>query len=131
MSMLVDTSGWLCYFDASDFRNAAAVEFYHTTPSKLTHAFILAEYVALAHVRGMPRQATLQFVANILDNPVVEMMWVTEECYRNALALLQARSDKTYSLCDAISFILMKERGITAALTTDRHFEQEGFRKLL
>ena len=39
--------------------------------------------------------------------------------------------DKTYSLCDAVSFLLMRERGITEALTTDRHFEQEGFVRLL
>ena len=40
-------------------------------------------------------------------------------------------SDKTYSLCDAVSFVLMRGRGMTDALTTDRHFEQEGFRRLL
>jgi predicted nucleic acid-binding protein len=31
-----------------------------------------------------------------------------------------------YSLCDAVSFVLTRERGIREALTTDRHFEQEG-----
>lgn len=45
--------------------------------------------------------------------------------------LLQVRLDKTYSLCDAISFVLMREHGIQEALTTDHHFEQEGFRRLL
>ena len=28
-------------------------------------------------------------------------------------------------------FVLMKERGLLEALTTDHHFEQEGLRKLL
>jgi uncharacterized protein len=45
--------------------------------------------------------------------------------------LLERRPDKSYSLCDAVSFILMRRRGITEALTTDRHFEQEGLRRLL
>ncbi len=36
--------------------------------------------------------------------------------------LLTARMDKTYSLCDAVSFILMRERGLSEALTTDKHF---------
>ncbi len=39
--------------------------------------------------------------------------------------------DKTYSLCDAVSFVLMRLEGITEALTTDHHFEQEGFVRLL
>jgi len=45
--------------------------------------------------------------------------------------LLLARPDKTYSLCDGISFVLMQERQMLDALTPDRHFAQEGYRKLL
>jgi predicted nucleic acid-binding protein len=56
---------------------------------------------------------------------------VGETLHRRALEVLLARLDKTYSLCDAVSFVLMRERGIMEALTTDRHFEQEGFRRLL
>jgi len=44
---------------------------------------------------------------------------------------LEHRPGKTYSLCDAVSFVLMRQRGITEALTTDRQFEQEGFRRPL
>jgi predicted nucleic acid-binding protein len=35
------------------------------------------------------------------------------------------------SLCDAVSFVLMRARGILEALSTDHHFEQEGFLRLL
>jgi uncharacterized protein len=51
--------------------------------------------------------------------------------HQEAMDLLLARQDKTYSLCDAVSFVLMRRRGIGDALTTDRHFEQEGFVRLL
>ena len=47
------------------------------------------------------------------------------------MQLLIDRADKTYSLCDAVSFVLMRQRRMTEALTTDRHFEQEGFVRLL
>ena len=67
----------------------------------------------------------------LLDNPNVDFVWVNESLHREAMNLLLTRQDKTYSLCDAISFVLMRQQGITEALTTDRHFEQEGFIRLL
>ena len=59
------------------------------------------------------------------------MVWVDKALHLDALDLLFARTDKTYSLCDAVSFVLMRRRDIFTALTTDRHFEQEGFQRLL
>jgi predicted nucleic acid-binding protein len=47
------------------------------------------------------------------------------------MRLLWERLDKGYSLCDAVSFLIMRQTGETDALTRDRHFEQEGFRRLL
>jgi predicted nucleic acid-binding protein len=38
---------------------------------------------------------------------------------------------KDWSLTDCISFVVMEERGVTEALTSDRHFEQAGFASLL
>jgi len=68
---------------------------------------------------------------DLFDNPDIETVWVDEQLHREAMKLLIERQDKTYSLCDAVSFVLMRQRRITNALTTDRHFEQEGFVKLL
>ncbi|GCL48838.1 hypothetical protein NIES3804_03890 [Microcystis aeruginosa NIES-3804] len=41
------------------------------------------------------------------------------------------RNDKNWGIVDCISFIVMEERRITEALTTDIHFQQAGFRALL
>ncbi len=38
--------------------------------------------------------------------------------------------DKKLSLCDAASFIVMRERGVTTAFTFDRHFADAGFELL-
>ncbi len=97
----------------------------------LTHSYVLAEFIALAHARKLPRRQSLLFAADLLDNPKIEVVWVDEAMHRGALSLLQARLDKSYSLCDAVSFLLMRLRGINEALTTDRHFDQEGFIRLL
>ena len=47
------------------------------------------------------------------------------------MAMLVNRLDKKWSLVDAVSFIFMRERGMTEALTADHHFEQAGFVCLL
>ena len=92
---------------------------------------VLAEFVALAYSRGLPRRESLSFIADIQDDPDIEVIYVDERLHGDALKLLQERLDKTWTLCDAISFLLMQEYGITEALTTDHHFEQDGFIRLL
>ena len=129
--MLLDTSGLLCLLHKAEPFHKEAVAAYQSTHTRLTHSYILAEFVALAQVRGLPRTIALSFVSDLLDHPDIEMIWVAEPLHREAIALLMDRPDKTYSLCDAVSFVLMRQRNITDALTTDRHFEQEGFRRLL
>jgi uncharacterized protein len=45
--------------------------------------------------------------------------------------LFDARLDKTWSLTDCISFVVMKDQGINSALTADHHSMQAGFTSLL
>jgi predicted nucleic acid-binding protein len=129
--MFLDTSGLLCYHHADEPRNAEAQVLFETAGPKLTHGYVLAEFVALAAARGLPRRQALAFVTALLEHPEVEVAWIDEALHREGMRLLEARPDKRYSLCDAISFVLMKRRGLDEALTTDHHFEQEGFRRLL
>jgi predicted nucleic acid-binding protein len=43
-----------------------------------------------------------------------------------AIALVRAHEDKTYSLCDAMSFVVMERMNITDAIAFDRHFAEYG-----
>src|SRR5947207_2331150 len=124
--MLVDTSGLLCCHHAGEPQFAKAVEFFNAASLRLTHSFVLAEFVPLCQARALNRVAALNFASDLMDNPNVDVVWVDEGLHRAAMHLLRARLDKTYSVCDAVSFVLMRQYGITEALTTDRHFEQEG-----
>ena len=71
--------------------------------------------VALAAARGLPRQEALAFVADLEDSFEITVAYVDELMHRAALALLQRRLDKTWSLCDAVSFVLMERFSIAAA----------------
>ena len=129
--MLLDTLGLLCLHHKAEPFHAKALESYQTAHQRLTNNYVLAEYIALATARRFPRQLTLAFVTDLLRNPDIEVIWVDRVLNAQALNLLLERQDKTYSLCDAVSFVLMRQRGVAEALTTDRHFEQEGFVRLL
>jgi len=45
----------------------------------------------------------------------------------SALTLYHQHDDKTWSLTDSLSFVVMRERRIAEALTGDHHFAQAGF----
>ena len=129
--MLIDTSGFLCLVHKDEPEYQDAVRIYNEDSSYLTHSYILDEFVALATRRKLPREISLKFSRRILTDNTIGLIWVDAVLHESALSLLEQRKDKTYSLCDAVSFIIMRERGITDALTTDKHFEQEGFVRLL
>ena len=129
--MLLDTSGLLCLHNRAEPLHRHARTLYRAARMRVTHGYVLAEFVALAHARRLPRMAALTFISDLVENPDIDTVWVDEALHREAMALLIARPDKTYSLCDAVSFVLMRQWHFSEAITTDRHFEQEGFQRLL
>lgn len=129
--MLLDTSGLLCLFHRAEPLHEQAMVLYKDASVRITHNYVLAEFVALATARRLPRRATLTFLADLIETPDIQTVWIGEELHQEAMDLLFARQDKSYSLCDAVSFVLMRQRQLLTALTTDRHFAQEGFQRLL
>jgi hypothetical protein len=55
----------------------------------------------------------------------------SHELFEQGVALFSQRPDKSWSLTDCISFVVMEQHGLSEALTADRHFEQAGFVPLL
>lgn len=53
------------------------------------------------------------------------------QLFEKALELYQEMNDKSWSLTDCASFVIMLEEKLTTALTHDRHFVQAGFQALL
>jgi predicted nucleic acid-binding protein len=56
---------------------------------------------------------------------------LSQDLLNRGLALYHARQDKEWSLVDCTSFIIMEDLGIHEVLTTDHHFEQAGFTRVL
>lgn len=129
--MLIDTSGWLCLYHRDELQHRSALSSFENSTRRVTHNYVLTEFVPLAHARGFPRDKNLEFAQTIIDSEEVELIWVDEALHRRAVELLTERDDKAYSLCDAVSFVIMRDFDISDALTTDKHFVQEGFVRLL
>ncbi len=129
--MFIDTSGFLCRHEKKEPFHGKAAEVYGSAKTRVTINYVLAEFVALALVRGLRGEGVTTFSEEILRDETIEIIWVDKGLHTKAVELLKKRPDKKYSLCDAVSFVLMRERQITESLTTDKHFEQEGFIRLL
>lgn len=72
--------------------------------------------------------ALLDDLHNDADTVVVP---ADQSLFEKALGLFAARQDKEWSLTDCTSFVVMQERGLIEALTSDHHFQQAGFEALL
>ena len=129
--MFLDTSGLLCLLDAGERWHSDAGTYYRAAPTRLTHNYVLVELIALAMARNFDRLTTCRYITAVVRDPKVEVRWIDPDLHRRGVELLTAQLDKDYSLTDAVSFILMRERGILESLTTDHHFEQAGFVRLL
>jgi predicted nucleic acid-binding protein len=94
-----------------------------------TRAVILEIGNALAKLRY--RAAAVVLLSALANDPTVEVVPLSESLHQRAFDLYRQRPDKEWGLTDCVSFVLMQERGLTAALTADDHFRQAGFRALL
>jgi len=96
----------------------------------VTTEFVLTEVAeGLAVVRYRTQAADA--IAIIRASSLVDVVPASTELFARALDLYRQRGDKEWGLTDCASFVVMSERRLTAALTTDQHFPQAGFRALL
>jgi predicted nucleic acid-binding protein len=68
---------------------------------------------------------------DLRTDPDIELIPVDAQLFERAFALYAGRMDKEWGLTDCISFVVMRERSLTHALTTDRDFQQAGFENAL
>lgn len=81
--------------------------------------------------RHAVRPMGARLIAGIYRDPLIEILHTTTDDHRVAFQLFRDRSDKEWGLTDCLSFVVMRQNGLTDALTSDRHFQQAGFRTLL
>jgi predicted nucleic acid-binding protein len=95
----------------------------------ITSSYILVEVVTYLNNRRLHSKA-VELGNNLLGSRSINLIHVDEELLYEGWDYFQKHKDKTFSLTDCISFVLMYRLGIDESLTFDRHFAQAGFVKL-
>lgn len=134
--IFVDSSGWGNLVDSSQAFHNTAATLYRAgkQQSKLfvTTNYILVEVVALlTSPLRISRPLIIAFVDSLKSARHVEIIHIDSSLDGDAWQFLRTRQDKDWSLVDCSSFVVMQRRGIQEALTSDHHFEQAGFVRLL
>jgi predicted nucleic acid-binding protein len=132
----VDTSGWAEVADRTLLFHAqaaaACAEVSEQGGRLVTTSLVLAELTALlTSPLRMPKVQQIQLLDDLQADPLIEVVHVDPGLQNAAWHLWRSRLDKNWSLTDCVSFLVMHQRGITEAVTSDRHFEQAGFMRLL
>jgi predicted nucleic acid-binding protein len=132
--IFLDTSYAIALSSSSDCHHQKAVEISQqlkASKSNLitTRAVILEIGNALSKPKY--RSQAIRLLYSLENDKSITIIPLSENLYQKAFELYCQRNDKNWGIVDCISFIVMKERGIIEALTTDIHFVQAGFKALL
>jgi predicted nucleic acid-binding protein len=132
--VFADTSFWIALANREDdyHQKATLLRKAYRRTLLVTTDEVLVEFTAyFAGSGGSARRTAAEFVRNLLTHPKVLVLPQARETFLAGLALYEARPDKEYSLTDCISMQTMRSRGCHEVLTTDHHFSQEGFQRLM
>lgn len=134
--MFADTSGWGAFADRTEPHHDRAVGLVRAAQTArakvVTTNYVLSELTALlTRPIRMPKPHQAAFLATIRSADWVEVIHIDRGLDDAAWERWEARPDKDWSLVDCASFIVMERRGLIEALTSDHHFEQAGFVRLL
>lgn len=126
--ILLDTSAIYALANDGEAKHGAAVELLDRVQREgrelLTHTYVLVETFALLH-----RRHGIATAARVSDElRAVTTIVVDRELHDRAVSRLRHRTASKASLVDAVSFVLMGDRGIDEAFAFDDDFARAGFR---
>ena len=129
--IFADTAYFVALVEKRDHLHRQATELEKHPPGQLlTTEWVLTEAAdSLAEPRT--RDKFIRVLDDLRMRTDVEIIPVSHEHFQRGCELYAKRSDKYWSLTDCISFVVMWENGIDTALTSDEHFEQAGFQRLM
>jgi len=130
----IDTSYFIALASKLDQYHDKAVKLAKQILSKniklITSEFILLE-VGNSFSKMHLKQKGINIIKSVYDDENIELITLSNQFYESGLKIFFRENDKNWSLTDCISFSIMHEKEINDSLTSDIHFIQAGFNKLL
>lgn len=132
--IFIDTAAWLALVNKSDefHERAKAVRedlFKKEAEFVTTNQIVIEVSNSLSKARF--RESAIKLIDSIGESKDITVVWIDEGIYAHGWEKYKSKSDKEWSFTDCMSFVIMEEERIQEAFTTDHHFEQAGFIKLL
>ena len=129
--LFADTAFYIALVNPHDAFHPKALDLARRCEQRLlTTEYVLVE-VGNFLSRSGDRSLFVRLIKALRGDPNLAILPSERILFERGLNLYASRMDKDWSLTDCISFVVMKERTITEALTGDHHFEQAGFKILL
>ncbi|MEX0643566.1 MAG: PIN domain-containing protein [Pirellulales bacterium] len=130
----VDSSAWIAWLHKDDdFHGRAKEELLRL--EQLRCELVTTDWVIAESGNGLARTGArpllMAAVARFESTSRCRLIDVDSVLLKRALQLYNQVSDKYWGLVDCAGFVLMRDMEMIDVLTTDQHFEQAGFRRLL
>jgi uncharacterized protein len=125
--IFLDASFWIVYRNERELLYPIARrtigELFHQRVHFVTTLPVICEVHAYFARFQAEREMVLK---DFYGNPIVTIQEASHHDQTKALELLRTHDDKSYSLCDALSFVVMRRLHLKRVLAFDNHFRQFG-----
>lgn len=132
--VFVDTAAWLALVNKTDeFHEKAKDVRKRLLEEEATFITTNQVIIEVANSLSKPRfrKAVVGLITSIWESENITVVKIEDEIYSRSWEMYKDRDDKEWSLTDCMSFVVMEDKAIQSAFTTDHHFEQAGFTILL
>lgn len=129
-TVLVDTGGWVGYFDRRDSYHAEAVRAFEQAQEErlnlMTTDLVLVETVTLMRRRA-GLEAALRAWTELEQETLADLFRVQPQDMARGRAAMRKHGQIALSAVDSVSIAVMRHLGVSTILTFDNDFRKAGF----
>jgi len=133
-TVLVDTAAWIALVNTRDELHSRAeqtmADLRRRNVALITTEFVLLE-VSNALCTSAWREKGIKLIDGLRSLANLQIVSADTTLLAEGWQLYRSRLDKEWSLTDCTSIIVMQKERIDQVFTSDHHFEQAGFVRLL